>query len=62
MGHKGSLGLYLENKTTFRIWVIVVQIGTKYHWVNPLQNFKHNYVNVFEKYLCIKTVVTVIFR
>ena len=43
-------------------FLIVGQGGTKAHWVNTLQNFKHNYVNVFEKYLCITTVIAVIFR
>ena len=39
--------------------VLKVQSGTKAHWVNPLPIFKKRYVNVFEKYWCIKTVVSI---
>ena len=58
----------LESRPVHLSWVlggveefffIVDQSGTKYHWVNPLPIFEHNYINVFEKYWCIKTVVLV---
>ena len=40
-------------------FLIVDKSGTKYHCVNPLPIFEHNYVNVFEKYWCIKTFVLI---
>ena len=40
---------------------IFSQRGIKSHWGNPLPIFKHNCVKVFEKYLCLKIVVTMRF-
>ena len=46
------------------LWSIflVAQRGTNSHGVNPLLFSKHNYINMYENYPCIKTVVSMILR